>query len=132
MSITLTRAQALAFVDTFGGDDETTMTLSVGDDAAHSGPGIYAHSSEYPDEGSIFLDPAATDHDLRPTVAIYATDVDPKNNDYTMVPFDAKDGLRPIWVRLADVSGADDEVNAGEDGRRDGEAFINTVGLPIA
>lgn len=47
-------ATAQALVATFGGDDETEMTVAHSVDG-HSGPGLYAYSSDYPDEGSIFL-----------------------------------------------------------------------------
>ncbi len=53
MEFTLAQAQAL--VDAFGGDEETRMTVGDGDGKGHSGPGLYAWPSEYPDEGSIFL-----------------------------------------------------------------------------
>ena len=57
--------------------------------------------------------------------AIYFTDVDPQNPEYTKLP-------HGLWIRVADVTFADDELAAGQDGARDGEAFINTVHTPIA
>lgn len=53
MEFSLKQAQAL--VDTFGGDEETRMTVEDGDGKGHSGDGLYAWPSEYPDEGSVFL-----------------------------------------------------------------------------
>lgn len=66
MSITFTHAQAEALLECFGGDEEATITVIEGDETSHSGPGLYAYSSEYPDEGLIFLpeehDPIESDH----------------------------------------------------------------------
>ncbi len=67
-----------------------------------------------------------------PAIAVYATDVDPQNPEYTMVPCDTKAGRIGIWIRLSDVTGADDELDQGEKGARDGETFVNTIHLPIA
>lgn len=53
MEFTLKQAQAL--VEFFGGDEECTMTVTVGGTEAHSGPGLYVHCTEYPEEGSMFL-----------------------------------------------------------------------------
>ncbi len=55
MCIEFTLGQALALVECFGGDDATTVTVVSGDAHAHSGPGLYAYPSEYPDEGAHFL-----------------------------------------------------------------------------
>jgi hypothetical protein len=51
------REQAQALLDMFGGDDETVITVAPGDASSHSGPGLYAYISDYPDEGAIFLGP---------------------------------------------------------------------------
>lgn len=53
MEFTLKQAQTL--VEAFGGDEESTMTVTMGDATAHSGPGLYAGSTDYPEEGSFFL-----------------------------------------------------------------------------
>ena len=54
-SITLNLHQAQTIVEFFGGED-SIVTVSQSEDG-HSGPGLYAHSTEYPDDGSIFLAP---------------------------------------------------------------------------
>ena len=51
------REQAQALLEMFGGDDETRITVAVGDALSHSGPGLYAYHTEYPDEGALFLGP---------------------------------------------------------------------------
>jgi hypothetical protein len=51
--IDFTLEQAQALVDSFGGDSESTMTVVGGD--GHSGIGLYAGPTDYPEEGSIFL-----------------------------------------------------------------------------
>lgn len=55
MEFTLKQAQAL--VEAFGGDEESIMTVTEVKDGqkSHSGPGLYAHCTDYPEEGSIFL-----------------------------------------------------------------------------
>lgn len=55
MRFTLKQAQDL--VAFFGGDVETEITVvEVGsDEPSHSGPGLYAYFSEYPDEGAMLL-----------------------------------------------------------------------------
>ena len=55
MRFTLKQAQDLVAV--FGDDEETEITAAeVGsDDPNHSGPGLYAYFSEYPDEGTTLL-----------------------------------------------------------------------------
>ncbi len=53
MSITLNLHQAQTIVEMFGGED-SLVTVSE-EEVGHSGPGLYAHSTEYPDEGSVFL-----------------------------------------------------------------------------
>jgi hypothetical protein len=55
MSITLTLHQAQTIVEFFGGE-ESIVTITESD-TGHSGPGLYLHSTEYADEGSIFLAP---------------------------------------------------------------------------
>lgn len=55
MSITLTLHQAQTIVEFFGGE-ESLVTITESD-TGHSGPGLYLHSTEYADEGSIFLAP---------------------------------------------------------------------------
>lgn len=41
----------------FGGDPETEITVIevTEGEAAHSGPGLYAYYTEYPDEGTMIL-----------------------------------------------------------------------------
>jgi len=41
----------------FGGDEETEITVIEvkASDPNHSGPGLYAYYSEYPDEGTMIL-----------------------------------------------------------------------------
>jgi hypothetical protein len=41
----------------FGGDEETEISVIEvkEEDPNHSGPGLYAYYSEYPDEGSMLL-----------------------------------------------------------------------------
>jgi len=55
MDFTLKQAQAL--VEAFGGDEESNMTVVEVKDgqASHSGPGLYVHCTDYPEEGSTFL-----------------------------------------------------------------------------
>lgn len=53
MSITLNRYQAQTIVDFFGGEDSLVTVTEC--ESGHSGPGLYVHSTEYPDDGSIFL-----------------------------------------------------------------------------
>jgi len=53
-----TLAQAQALVDAFGGENEV-LTVTQGTHGSHSGPGLYAHDEEYPDEGAHFLGPNA-------------------------------------------------------------------------
>lgn len=52
MEFTLSQAQTL--LEMFGGDD-TSITVSELTDG-HSGSGLYAYATEYPDEGSVFLE----------------------------------------------------------------------------
>lgn len=52
MEFTLKQAQDL--VESFGGDEETTMTVKA-PDKGHSGPGLYVFATDYPDEGSMLL-----------------------------------------------------------------------------
>ena len=54
--VELTLAQAKAIVAMFGGDEEPEATITVrAGKIGHSGPGLYAWFTEYPDEGSFFL-----------------------------------------------------------------------------
>ena len=55
MEFTLKQAKEL--ISLFGEDEECEITVvEVGsDEQSHSGPGLYAYYSEYPDEGSMFL-----------------------------------------------------------------------------
>jgi hypothetical protein len=48
--------QARALVDMFGGDNEVTVTVLELGEEAHSGTGLYAYHTDYPDEGSACLD----------------------------------------------------------------------------
>jgi hypothetical protein len=48
--------QAMALVAVFGGDKKSSMTVVAGD--GHSGKGLYACSTDYPEEGSVFLGPS--------------------------------------------------------------------------
>ena len=52
---TLNLHQAQTLLEMFGGED-TLITVDECD-TGHSGPGVYAYSTEYPDEGSTFLAP---------------------------------------------------------------------------
>lgn len=61
-------------------------------------------------------------------LALHATDKDPQSADYTPVP----SPFGTLWVRLTDVTDAADELDAAEADTRDGEAFIDTIHLPIA
>lgn len=54
MSIDFTLKQAQALVDSFGGDEETVMTVQESE-TGHSGPGLYAFCEDVKDEGAIFL-----------------------------------------------------------------------------
>ena len=54
MSITMNLAQASQLLYWFGGIDHE---VSISDTDGHSGPGLYCYSAEYPEEGSVFLDP---------------------------------------------------------------------------
>lgn len=55
-SIEFTLEQAETLVEMFGGekDSSVTVTLTIG----HSGEGLYAYESEYPGEGSTYLGPS--------------------------------------------------------------------------
>ena len=52
-----TLGQAKDLVAFFGDDEETEVTVvEVGsDEPSHSGPGLYAYYTEYPDEGATLL-----------------------------------------------------------------------------
>lgn len=52
---TLNLHQAQTLLEMFDGED-SLITIQESD-TGHSGPGIYAHFEEYPDEGSTFLAP---------------------------------------------------------------------------
>lgn len=54
MEFTLKEAQDL--VALFGGEESEITVVEVGsDEPSHSGPGLYAYFSEYPDEGTTLL-----------------------------------------------------------------------------
>ena len=56
MSITINQRETEALLAMFRGESgDETITVIDGDENSHSGPGLYAYDSEYPDEGSIFL-----------------------------------------------------------------------------
>lgn len=48
--------QAKELVEQFGGDEDTEISVTE-ETEAHSGPGLYAHVTDYPDEGSTLLGP---------------------------------------------------------------------------
>jgi len=52
-----TYQEAKDLLEFFGGYKETEITVIEvsGDDPNHSGPGLYAYYSEYPDEGTMLL-----------------------------------------------------------------------------
>lgn len=50
----LNLAQATELVKCFGGDKESVVVVQRCK-SGHSGPGVYAHLEDYPDEGSHFL-----------------------------------------------------------------------------
>lgn len=54
--LTLNYAQAVQLMVMYADDADCEITLSSGD--GHSGAGIYAHYSEYPEEGAQLLDPS--------------------------------------------------------------------------
>lgn len=54
MTITLDFKQATELLEMFGGEPGT-ITLSMGVEGSHSGPGLYAYYSELPEEGANFL-----------------------------------------------------------------------------
>ena len=55
--INITHAQAAELMQLFSDSEpDTVVTLIVGDETAHSGPGLYALYDEYPEEGSTKLD----------------------------------------------------------------------------
>ena len=48
--------QALALVAFFGDEESEITVVEVGsDEPSHSGPGLYAYFTEYPDEGATLL-----------------------------------------------------------------------------
>ena len=55
MDFTLKQAQDL--VALFGDDEESEITVVKvsNDEPSHSGPGLYAYFTEYPDEGTTLL-----------------------------------------------------------------------------
>jgi hypothetical protein len=55
MSLTFKLKQAKLLVEFFGEDEETEITVVEGDETAHSGYGLYAYYSDYPDEGTFYL-----------------------------------------------------------------------------
>lgn len=79
MSITLNFAQATRLLDAFGGAP-AQMTVSAFSEG-HSGPGLYVHCADYPEEGSTFLGEADADPSEQPEagksrVVITLTDED--------------------------------------------------------
>ena len=52
-----TLVQAKKLVKMFGGEDEPCSITVAECDEGHGGPGLYAHYTDYPEEGSIFLGP---------------------------------------------------------------------------
>ena len=46
--------QAKILVEEFGGDEDAIMELTESDHG-HSGPGLYVHCADYPEEGATFL-----------------------------------------------------------------------------
>lgn len=53
----ITYPMAVTLLDTFGGDEETILTIDHCN--GHSGEGVYCWDGDYPDEGSVFLGSAA-------------------------------------------------------------------------
>lgn len=68
--IEFTKPQVEALLEMFGGDDETMIAVERWGDEAHSGSGLYGYHSDYPNEGSILLDPPAPEprSDDEPTI----------------------------------------------------------------
>lgn len=60
--IAFTYAEAVDLVECFGGDESTEITV-IDSATGHSGPGLYAYTTDYPDEGSTFLGPEARKDD---------------------------------------------------------------------
>ena len=54
MSIDINLKQTKELVDVFGEDEDVILSLTLGDDKFHSGPGLYV-CDEYPEHGFIFL-----------------------------------------------------------------------------
>lgn len=62
------------------------------------------------------------------TLALFAAETKPENGiGYTEVPH----ANGTLWVRLVDVTETDDEIEAAQDCVLPGEAFIDTIHLPI-
>lgn len=55
MSIELNYSQAVQLANFFGGDN-CQVTLSERSNG-HDGPGVYVHCTDYPEEGSVKLEP---------------------------------------------------------------------------
>ena len=55
--IILSHQQARDIVEAFGGDDDSIIQVTRVVEGGHSGPGLYCHEVEYPDEGSTYLGP---------------------------------------------------------------------------
>lgn len=53
MGLNINLKQAQELVEFFGGDENCEMYVEFGD--GHSGKGLYACCSDYPEEGSVFL-----------------------------------------------------------------------------
>jgi hypothetical protein len=61
-------------------------------------------------------------------LAIYAAETKPENGvGYTEVPYAGGS----LWVRLFDVTEAENELDAAQEDELFGEAFIDTIHLPI-
>jgi len=54
MAIEINLFQAKSLVTVFGNDTEGTVEVSR-ENIGHSGPGLYVHYPDYPEEGSLFL-----------------------------------------------------------------------------
>lgn len=69
MGVTLNYQQARLLLDAFG---EAPGLYTLTETSGHSGPGLYAHHPEYPEEGSIFLGVPGEDEDSEPNRVIVA------------------------------------------------------------
>ena len=60
--ITLTLGDVQRLADLYGGDTETEMSLAIVEKGqrSHSGPGVYAYYTDYPEEGgSLITEPVS-------------------------------------------------------------------------